>query len=163
MFFLSSSYSYVKCMKMIKNTSWCHLSLVTLVSVTAVSFLSWLIHEPYLHLLPSYSFGLPGSPPPLHKLWCQTFFFVPSISATVHVSGDTELISSVTGAWALLFSFPFLPLSFQRKHCGKLNLLWHYFLIFFFCQKFSCTERSKVNVSLFREMEVLQIVSQSLI
>lgn len=82
-------------------------------------------------------------------------FFVASISATVHVSGDTELISSVTGAWALLFSFPFLPLSFQRKHCGKLNLLWHYFLILFFGQKFSCTERSKVNVSLFREMEVL--------
>lgn len=129
--FLSSSYSYVKCMKIIKNTSWCHLSLVTLVSVTAVSFLSWLIHEPYLHLLPSYSFGLPGSPP------CTNFdvkplFFVPSISATVHVSGDTALISSVTGAWALLFSFPFLPLSFQRKHGGQLNLLWHYFLIFLF-------------------------------
>lgn len=150
-------------MKIIKNTSWCHLSLVTLVSVTVVSFLSWLIHKPYLHLLPSYSFGLPGSPPPCTNFDVKPFFFVPSISATVHVSGDTELISSVTGAWALLFSFPFLPLSFQRKHSGKLNLLWHYFLIFFFCQKFSCTERSKVNVSLFREMEVLQIVSQSLI
>lgn len=150
-------------MKIIKNTSWCHLSLVTLVSVTVVSFLSWLIHKPYLHLLPSYSFGLPSSPPPPHKLWCQTFFLCLQYQPQCMSQGIQNSSPLLLEPEPCFFLSHFYHCHFRGNTVESWTFSGTIFLIFFFCQKFSCTERSKVNVSLFREMEVLQIVSQSLI
>lgn len=132
--FLSSSYSYVKCMKIIKNTSWCHLSLVTLVSVTAVSFLSWLIHEPYLHLLPSYSFGLPGSPPPLHKLWCQTFFFCAfNISHSACLRGyRTHLLCYWSLSLAFFFPIFTIVISEETRWTVEPSLALFFNLFIFF-------------------------------
>lgn len=102
--------------------------------------------------------------PPAQTLMSNLFFCAFNISHSACLRGyRTHLLCYWSLSLAFFFPIFTIVISEETRWTVEPSLALFFNLFFFFGQKFSCTERSKVNVSLFREMEVLQIVSQSLI
>lgn len=112
-----------------------------------VSYLG-LIHEQYLHLLPSYSFGLPGNPPThprAQTLMSNFFFFAFNISHSACLRGyRTHLLCY--WSLSLAFFFPIFTIVISEETLWKVepSLALFFLSSFFFVRNSSAQNAPKL-------------------